>query len=465
VKRIAEGPMDTGPLRTVVRHLRRWAGPGEVAPSSDADLLTRFIRTRDEAAFAEIVQRHGPLVWAVCRSRLSAADADDAFQATFVVLARRAGSIRKRPSLASWLSGVARRVVKTVRARQLRRREVPLDLQHAPSGKSAEIERLDWRAVLDEELDRLPEKYRLPTLLCYYQGLTNEEAAKRLRWPHGTVCGRLARARHLLRKRLTRRGVTIAIGAFASGVAGPPTDLIAATLRASAAVNANGTVLQLAEAVMTAMWISKVKAWTAAGLAVVMLGSGTAGWVLIPAAAQVKSPDHSAPKVSDNEARTADANNVQAPRVDAVGAVRLTPDVVNYLKTGLALSEPAPADDPLGSLMKQRHQSAMKELDARFRLFTAGSARGTIDVLLAGIRRAGEAERALSSRQADQIRAYERELVLNRFVEKANELRFNAGQIPTQDLEQSKYYRLDVEIKLLAAKGQTGGDTVPKTGR
>src|SRR5262249_38217697 len=100
VKRIAEGPMDTGPLRAVVRHLRRWAGPADVAPSSDADLLTRFVETRDEVAFAEIVQRHGPLVCAVCRSRLSAADADDAFQATFLVLARRAGSIRKRRSLA-----------------------------------------------------------------------------------------------------------------------------------------------------------------------------------------------------------------------------------------------------------------------------------------------------------------------------------------------------------------------------
>src|SRR5206468_9418853 len=124
VKRIAEGPMDTGPLRAVVRHLRRWAGPVDVAPSSDTDLLTRFAETRDEAAFAEIVQRHGPLVWAVCRSRLSAADADDAFQATFIVLTRRARAIRKRESLACWLSGVARRVVQRARAQDQRRREV-----------------------------------------------------------------------------------------------------------------------------------------------------------------------------------------------------------------------------------------------------------------------------------------------------------------------------------------------------
>src|SRR5205823_8210525 len=104
----------------------------------------------------------------------------------------------------------------------------------------------------------------------------------------------------------------------------------------------------------------------------------------------------------------------------------------------------------------------MKELQARFGLFTAGSARGTIDILLSGIRRGGESERALSNRPADQVRAYERELILNRFVEMVNEVRFNAGQIPTQDVEQSKYYRLDVEIKLLQAKAQAGRDAGKK---
>src|SRR5262245_63930831 len=113
--------MDPMPLRTVVRHLHRLAGAGETAPSADADLLARYAATRDEAAFAEIVQRHGPLVWAVCRTGLTAADADDAFQATFLVLARRAAAVRKPASLACGLSGVARRVARTGRTRQAHR--------------------------------------------------------------------------------------------------------------------------------------------------------------------------------------------------------------------------------------------------------------------------------------------------------------------------------------------------------
>ena len=444
--------MDRGPLRAVVRHLRRWAGPGDVAPSSDADLLTRFVETRDEAAFAEIVQRHGPLVWAVCRSRLSAADADDGFQATFLVLARRAGSIRKRRSLACWLSGVARRVVKATRARQDRRREVQLVHDQTPSGESRETERLEWRTVLGEEVDRLPEKYRLPTLLCYYQGLTNEEAAARLGWPHGTVCGRLARAREMLRKRLTRRGVTLATGVMATGVAGPPTDLIAATLRASVAVNVKGTVLQIAEAVMTAMWISKIKAWMAAGLAIAMLG-GTAG-VVVSAAGQGKGSAAKPPQEKD-----------RFPLTGLAGAEKIVEDLPEPLRTvlqGRDLPKPEAGDDQLTMLLKERLVSAGKEVEARFNLFAAGSARGTIDILLNAQKRFLEARLALATKPAEQVTAYENAVMQARITEAVNKTRFNAGQIPSQDLDQSRYHRLDMEIKLLQAKAQAEPDAALK---
>src|SRR5438876_3047096 len=112
------GVMAAHPLQALVRHVRRIAGAGDPDPIGDADLVARFARTRDETAFAEIVQRHGPLVWAICRTNLNAADADDAFQATFLVLARKAKSIRKPGSLACWLSGVTRRTVQTVRQRR-----------------------------------------------------------------------------------------------------------------------------------------------------------------------------------------------------------------------------------------------------------------------------------------------------------------------------------------------------------
>src|SRR5437588_6230325 len=114
--------MTPNALRTVVLHLRRRAGESSAASCVDAELVTRFAQRRDEAAFEEIVRRHGPLVWALCRSALQTADAEDAFQATFVVLARRAAHIRKPASLACWLSGVARRVIRQARRQVARRR-------------------------------------------------------------------------------------------------------------------------------------------------------------------------------------------------------------------------------------------------------------------------------------------------------------------------------------------------------
>jgi RNA polymerase sigma factor (sigma-70 family) len=258
------------------------ARPTADGPVSDADLLTRFTGQRDEEAFEEIVRRHGPLVWALCRSRLTAADADDAFQATFLVLARQARHIRKPASLAFWLSGVTRRVVRHVREQDDRRRAAE---QKAGAGRREAAdtpEPYEWRSVLDEELHRLSEKYRLPLLLCYYQGLTNEEAARRLGWPHGTICGRLARARDLLRRRLTRRGMALTACVLAAGTAGPPSELVAATMAACGSVAESGaagairtgTALLLAEGVMDAMWMGKVKLWACGLVVVTAVGGG-----------------------------------------------------------------------------------------------------------------------------------------------------------------------------------------------
>ena len=177
-----------------------------------AELLGRFAATRDEAAFAALVAQHGPMVLATCRRLLGhGLDADDAFQATFLVLARRAGSIADPDRLAPWLHGVARRV--SVRARTVAAR------RRAFEGEPAEDELqvvapapprddlLDLRAILDEELARLPAKYRAPLVLCYLEGLTHDEAAGQLKWPVGTVRSRLAGGRDRLRSRLARRGL------------------------------------------------------------------------------------------------------------------------------------------------------------------------------------------------------------------------------------------------------------------
>jgi RNA polymerase sigma factor (sigma-70 family) len=189
---------------------------------TDGHLLRRFAADRDQAAFATLVERHGPLVLSVCRRVLGTVqDAEDAFQATFLVLARKAGSIRDPHLLGNWLYGVASRIARKARAgvskRQMHEKQAQLlpSLQ-APPGPEPD----DVGSVLDEELSRLPEKYRVAVVLCYLEGKTNEEAAQLLDWPTGTVKGRLARARDLLRSRLMRRGLrasALVLAAFLAG--------------------------------------------------------------------------------------------------------------------------------------------------------------------------------------------------------------------------------------------------------
>jgi len=181
---------------------------------SDEQLLDQFL-TRDdeaaEAAFRTIVARHGPMVLGVCRHILiQHHDAEDAFQATFLVLARKAGSIRDRRVLARWLYEVAYRIAMRAKTNGVRQRA-----HERQGGEMAAIGSIDnhgWselKPVLHDEVNRLPEKYRVPVILCYLEGKTNEEAAELLKWPVGTVKGRLSRARDLLRSLLTRRGLAL----------------------------------------------------------------------------------------------------------------------------------------------------------------------------------------------------------------------------------------------------------------
>src|SRR5581483_8688710 len=204
----------------VLRHVRALVGPPSGEPS-DRLLLARFARSREQAAFAEIVRRHGPLVWGVCRRLLrQEQDAEDAFQATFLVLARKAGALRWRESVGGWLHEVARRTALKARAAARRHDgERQADaMRHARETAPAAAPEL--REVLDAELAGLPNHYREPLLLCCVQGLTNAEAARRLGCPAGTVKSRLARGRELLRDRLVRRGVALPAGALAALLAG-----------------------------------------------------------------------------------------------------------------------------------------------------------------------------------------------------------------------------------------------------
>jgi RNA polymerase sigma factor (sigma-70 family) len=224
---------------TVFQQLRRAADRHRAATLPDALLLERFTRQRDEAAFAALLDRHGPTVFGVCQRILRDAHAaEDAFQATFLVFVRKAGSIGKADSLGCWFYEVAYRTalrakVNTARQR-LRERQAPLMSDTLPATD------LDWkelRPILDDELHRLPENFRRPFVLCYLEGKTHADAAVLLGWPKGTVAGRLSRARELLRERLVRHGVTLSAAGLASllpgqATAAVPRTLLDATLRA-----------------------------------------------------------------------------------------------------------------------------------------------------------------------------------------------------------------------------------------
>ncbi len=277
----------------VVRRIRDWLAARHGGDQTDAELLGRFAARHDEAAFADLVHRHGGMVLGVCRRVLGDADdAEDAFQATFLVLARKADSIRRGASLPSWLHGVARRVALEARKRAARRRcrergaataEDVLDPQHA-EGK-------ELRAVLDEELGRLPEKYRAPLVLHYLEGHTKEETARRLGWTEGTVSGRLARARDLLGSRLSRRGLVVSGGALAAALAAEATAACVSETLAGATVRLAGVFLAgpvvvsarcarigaLTDGVVRAMLMSRLKLVAAAAFLVLAAGLGMAG--------------------------------------------------------------------------------------------------------------------------------------------------------------------------------------------
>jgi RNA polymerase sigma factor (sigma-70 family) len=188
-----------------------------LSTASDEELLEQFFNQTDgtaEDAFRALVARHGPMVLGVCRHVLNQQqDAEDAFQATFLVLARKGRTIRSRNVLGRWLYEVAYRIALRARAQAMRRRVHERQASEmSPPVHENEIAWNELRPVLHDEVNRLPEKYRTPVVLCYLEGKTNEEVAQMLTWPVGTVKGRLSRARNLLRSRLLRRGLVLSAG-------------------------------------------------------------------------------------------------------------------------------------------------------------------------------------------------------------------------------------------------------------
>jgi RNA polymerase sigma factor (sigma-70 family) len=273
-----------GALRAVVRCVRRLADRDGVR-ASDAELLARYVGG-DGAAFELLLWRHGPMVLGVCRRVLRhVQDAEDVFQTVFLTLARKAGGIGRGEAVSGWLYRVAYREALRVRSAAAR---LPARLPPGTDVVAPEADDVEWRdlrPVLDEEVNRLPEKYRTPIVLCYLQGKTQEEAARQLGCPKGTVAVRLSRARRRLQDQLTRRGVALTLAAGAATLAGracaaPPPELIDAVLRT--ALSGPGLGAAPAAALMkggSSMFLTNLKV-AAAVLLVAGAVGGPLGWAM-----------------------------------------------------------------------------------------------------------------------------------------------------------------------------------------
>jgi RNA polymerase sigma factor (sigma-70 family) len=392
---------------------------GRADQRPDGVLLRRFVDSGDADAFAALVRRHGPLVWGVCRRVLRRRhDAEDAFQATFLLLARFAGSIRRGTSLRSWLYGVALRAAVRVRSRVERRCELPETDQLArPEDPADAAARAEQTAVLDEEIRRLPEHYRLPLVLCYLLGRTNDEAAGELGCPRGTIAVRLARAREQLRRRLARRG----LGPLAALPVLPAADVLPARLVSSTRTAVSLSVaghpvdspaFTLANGVWTSMFFDKCKKSLLFLLAAALVGGAvTGGRALLaqPPAPGIPLPAAAAPEKKQELTRAQRGARIQ-------------------------------------ELMVERQAAAKVAYQAFEEQFTAG--RGDLYVLFASAERLLRSELEMATARERRIAIREEQVARMKGILDINSARYETGRCSLQDQKSSRFFYLDACIEL-----------------
>jgi RNA polymerase sigma factor (sigma-70 family) len=310
---------------------------------TDGQLLDAFISRREDAAFAALVQRHGPMVWGVCRRLLAnSADAEDAFQATFLILVRKATSVVPREMVANFLYGVACNVCRKARAATGRRRMRERQVANMPEPET--VERDLWpelEPLLDQELNHLPDKYRVAIVLCDLEGKTRREAARQLNIPEGTLSSRLSTGRVLLAKRLAQRGVALSGGVLAvvlaqkATAAGLPKPVAIATIKAASLFAAgqatgviSGKVAALTEGVLKAMLLTKLKTVVATLLVVAVIGIGAGLLPCGPTAGQHSDGKQKAQK--------------DAKAIQGTGYAKATDDDVPQPKNGSEAVNPWP---------------------------------------------------------------------------------------------------------------------------
>jgi RNA polymerase sigma factor (sigma-70 family) len=259
----------------VVEHLRKTMRLREEDHLSDGQLLNRYLENRDDAAFAALVRRHGPMVWGVCLRIAGRDDAEDAFQATFLILVRKAGAVKTREAVGNWLYGVASHAALKARSASARVRAKEKQVTSMPdAAKDQRDDREELQRVLDQELGALPDKYRLPVVLCDLEGRSRREVAAQLKIPEGTLSSRLTTAHQMLAKRLARHGLAVSGASLASllaqnaASASVPTAVVTSTIKTATLVAASKgavagvvstKVAGVTEGVMKAMLLTKLK--------------------------------------------------------------------------------------------------------------------------------------------------------------------------------------------------------------
>ena len=430
--------MSSTQLASACRQIGRLFGAGTLAGLGEGQLLDRFVARRDDDAFEAIVARHGPMVLAVCRSLLrDPNDVDDAFQAVFLVLVKRAESVRHRDLLGPWLHGVARRVAIRARGDAIRRRDRQATGPEPQGPAGDDLDRLDERASIHDEVERLPSPYRAAVVLCYFEGRTHEEAAIELGWPVGTVRGRLARARDLLRGRLARRGVGLTSGALLATLAreseaAVPGVLLESTTKAAALAAAgplapvlassaivSARALALAQGVLPVMTASKLK------LAATLL---VAGLVVGPGAAAQQAGKAALPATRKTSVET---------KVAGTPSDRTKADVGKAASTGADLTA-----RPAEITVEERLRLAEKGLADQLALLRAG------ELNLADADIPFWNSRVLGARIAagrDQPEAFRSFVETTREVESLVGDRFRLGVGARTDVTRAQFNRIEAE--------------------
>lgn len=423
----------------VAQNLHRLFATGTLAGFSEGQLLDAFAVGRDEGAFEALVARHGPMVLGVCRRALSDPnDADDAFQATFLILARRAGSLRDRELVGAWLYAVARKTAARARADAARRRRrdrasVPAESDLAPAEDPA---RRELAEAVRGEVDRLPPRFRAAVVLCDLAGHTHAEAARELGIPIGTVKSRQSRAHALLKSRLGRRGLdapaVLLVAALAPEATAAPATLIHTTARAAILIVAGRGVsglvsapaLALAHGASPAMILGKITAAAAATLAV-----GLAATALGQRGPQVEPP-----KPEQVEA-TEPALRRDPPRDDGpVGTV----EVLKILPTLPVESQPETLVD---AARKAYRESATFYVNGRI----------TTEIIIEWSKRLLDAERTADA-NGDPIKPYSDHFARMQEIEAKERKELAIGRSTSRNLATTRYFRIEAEQMLAQAK-------------